>query len=118
MRKELLAIPWVWYNGKTDSNLPNCTISLHEALIDLFNVSYGELNVRFIGDGIADEVVTGGGGTPIRFYHGCDTITWWSQESGKPAGFSYFVFGPFDTTHHEINDIMIKFGTVYKEVHF
>ena len=85
---------------------------------DITTVSYGSLKVRFIGDGTANKVVFGGGGTPTRFYHGCDTIAWWSNESGKLAGFSYSVFGPTDTTRYEINDIMIKFGTVYKEVHF
>ena len=81
--------------------------------------SFGLLKVRFIGDGTGNEVVLGyGGGTDYIFRHGCDTIAWWSNESGKPANFRYWVYGMNDTTSHLINDIMIKFGTVYKEVHF
>ena len=98
---------------------PDEEVRKSEINMDLFTVSYGELKVRFIGDGTANEVVLGyGGGTDVIYRHGCDSIAWWSNESGKPAGFKYWVYGQKDTTRYEINDIMIKFGTVYKEVHF
>ena len=98
---------------------PDQEVKKSEINMDLFTVSYGELKVRFIGDGTGNEVVLGyGGGTDYIFRHGCDTIAWWSNESGKPANFRYWVYGMNDTTSHLINDIMIKFGTVYKEVHF
>lgn len=101
------------------NDIPDAIMKKSEIDFDIPTVSFGELKVRFIGDGTGNKVILGdGGGGGREYYHGCDTIAWWSNESGKPAKFSYAVFGQKDTVNYEINDIMIKFGTVYKEVHF
>lgn len=86
---------------------------------DITTISSGFLKVRFIGDGDGTEVILDGGGSPRIFKHGCDTIAWWSNESGKPANFGYSVYkNNTSFVNHEINDVMIKFDTVYKDVHF